>query len=321
MASRAFQIVIVVFWLASMWWLTITKLIPLLLTGDRPDYHAALPTTSEKDDVVGWELQLNHRPIGWAVNQSHRLPDGAGHLHSIVHFDQLPVAKILERTLPLLKSLLPAGDQLEITAGWELTIRSRVEIGSDRRLQRMQTAVDLGRMRDVIQLNGRVEANNLHIQVATTAGLEDNGARRDINIFERDFEYPAGDVVADSLSPQPRLDRLRVGQAWTIRTYQLIAAQPTMQVIEARVESDDFITWDDQPVHVRIVAYRTDAGSGLSAARDPIARLWVAEDGQVLRQEMMLADLRFVLVRMPNQKLEQFEPRFKEFLPAGALAP
>lgn len=318
MASRGFQIVVVVFWLASMTWLATTKLLPLLISGDRPDYHADLPAKVDEPERVGWELQLNHRQIGWAVNESRRFEDGSGALRSVVHFDQLPVTKILERSFPLVKSLLPAGDQLDITTGWELTIRSRVELEPNRRMNRMETTVDLGPISNVIRLDGRVDANTLHVQVATNAGQEDGGNGREIKILERDFEFPGDDVVADSLAPQPRLDRLRVGQAWTIRTYQLLAAQPTMQVIEAKVESDDFITWDEQPTHVRIVAYRAEGGTGLSATREPIARLWVAEDGKVLRQEMSLGDLRFVLVRMPPKGLENLAPRLREYLPKEA---
>jgi len=320
MASRAFQIVVVVFWLASMVWLTTTKLVPLLITGERPDYHAGLPATAEKPELIGWELQLNQRPIGWAVNRSRRLADGSGELNSVVHFDHLPLAKILEQSLPLLKSLLPAGDQFEITSGWELTIRSRVDLQPNHRMQRMQTIIDLGPLQNVIRLDGRVDGSTLHVQVATTAGLEAGPDQREIKIFEKDFDFPGDDVVADSLAPQPRLDRLRVGQSWTIRTYQVIAPQLQMQVIEAKVEADEYISWNDQTTHVRIVAYRGDAGSGLSLAREPIARLWVAEDGQVLRQEMSLGDLRFVLVRMPPHKIDQLLPRLQKFLPEGAYS-
>ena len=211
MASRAFQIVVVVFWLASMVWLTTTKLVPLLITGERPDYHAGLPATAEKPELIGWELQLNQRPIGWAVNRSRRLADGSGELNSVVHFDHLPLAKILEQSLPLLKSLLPAGDQFEITSGWELTIRSRVDLQPNHRMQRMQTIIDLGPLQNVIRLDGRVDGSTLHVQVATTAGLEAGPDQREIKIFEKDFDFPGDDVVADSLAPQPRLDRLRVG--------------------------------------------------------------------------------------------------------------
>ena len=48
-------------------------------------------------------------------------------------------------------------------------------------------------------------------------------------------------------------------------------------------------------------AFGLDAGSGISIAREPIGKLWVRDDGEVLEQETRLANLTFRFVRQDDE--------------------
>ena len=57
----------------------------------------------------------------------------------------------------------------------------------------------------------------------------------------------------------------------------------------------------------KVVTYRGDAGSGLSSTRTPMSRVWVAMNGNVLQQEIMLAGVRVQFIRIPDDV--EFDPR------------
>jgi hypothetical protein len=58
-----------------------------------------------------------------------------------------------------------------------------------------------------------------------------------------------------------------------------------VRLVESLVESQETITWQDEPVEAFVVVYRYDRGSG-AAARQPVGRVWVRDDGVVVRQEL-----------------------------------
>jgi hypothetical protein len=59
--------------------------------------------------------------------------------------------------------------------------------------------------------------------------------------------------------------------------------------------------WNGQLFRAKVVAYRSDAGSGLSSARKPVSLVWVKNDGTVIRQDMSLASVRVQFIRQPSE--------------------
>jgi len=53
--------------------------------------------------------------------------------------------------------------------------------------------------------------------------------------------------------------------------------------------------WDGETVGVFVVVYRADSGS---AQRDPRAKLWVRDDGTVLKQQVTVLGSRLVFTRL-----------------------
>jgi hypothetical protein len=74
-----------------------------------------------------------------------------------------------------------------------------------------------------------------------------------------------------------------------------------LQIVQAEVEKEDIVVWDGDLVSTFVVVYRGEAGTGLTAAREPFSRLWVRPDGTVIKQELKLSSLRIEFVRRKPQ--------------------
>ena len=134
-----------------------------------------------------------------------------------------------------------------------------------------------------------------------------------------EVDLPRDALVGDSLSPRSELRNLRVGQQWTIPVYRPFPPNSPVQILLARVEKSEFFDWEGELVETYVVVYRDEAGTGINSARKPIGRTWVQPDGTVLRQEVMLSNLRFTFDRLPPGDLsaqwledEAFNRHFEE---------
>ena len=95
MTIRWYQLAVFALWLAAMSWLTVRKILPPFYSGEPPVYES-----SEADrprPPVGWYLQLDDRRLGWALSEINQQAIDTTEIHSLVHFDNLP----LEDLLPL----------------------------------------------------------------------------------------------------------------------------------------------------------------------------------------------------------------------------
>jgi hypothetical protein len=72
-----------------------------------------------------------------------------------------------------------------------------------------------------------------------------------------------------------------------------------LEILQATVERTENIVWNGEPVSARLVVYRSDAGSGLLAARKPRGKLWVRSDGLVLKQQVTALNSDLTFVRLP----------------------
>jgi hypothetical protein len=101
---------------------------------------------------------------------------------------------------------------------------------------------------------------------------------------------PVDSLMGDALSPQARLPNLRIGQSWTVPVYSPFRPPNSpMEVLQARVERRATIEWNGEDISTLLVIFASDTGSGLSNANMPRGRCWVADDGRVLRQDLILA--------------------------------
>lgn len=300
MTSRWFNAGVLVFWLVAMSWLLTQKVLPPLLTGDPPDYDAALPVgklEAEPSPVVCWHIEWDGRVIGTAASRAVPTQDGA-ELRSVVRFSRLPVRNMLGQLMGVMAKLLDStlgGD--EFTPN--LAVATRMQFNAQRRLTGFETIVELPELPQFLQIKGDVTSSG-KLKLLATARYPTGMAGSppaEVN-YRHELELPPDALVGDSLSPRAQLKNLHVGQQWTIPNYRPFPPNSPVQILLARVEKSEFIEHGGELVEVFVVVYHDEAGSGLGSTRAPIGRTWVEPGGDVLRQEVMLSNLRLRFERL-----------------------
>ena len=96
MGHRVFNAVVVVFWLSTMTWLIVAKVLPPLQVGDPPNYRSVYAVDSQaKPEPVCWDMLWNDRRMGWAKTTVYRTHSGVTEVRSLVHFSHVPVDELV----------------------------------------------------------------------------------------------------------------------------------------------------------------------------------------------------------------------------------
>jgi len=271
MRSRWFNVAVVVLWLSTMSWLLTQKVLPTTLPGEPPAMDDILKELL-KDPVVGWSMAWDGRPLGWATIVTTPLEHQMTEVRSRVHFDRLPLS---ERSPEWLKSMLaPLADlRNEI----KMEAQSTMVFDPLRRLSRFESAVRFPPMEAALKVRGNIDGPKMSLSVHCGDFT-----------YDADVPTPPG-MLSDAMSPQGKLPGLREGQTWTVRVFSpLAAADAPMDVLQVTVEGREPVVWEGRPVSAWLVVYRSDPGSHVGPGDRTRARLWVAANGTVLKQEIML---------------------------------
>jgi hypothetical protein len=299
MSNRWYPLAVLACWAAAMTWLVVEKVLPTLREGDRPDYDAVLPAEAEAPRPQRWEIYYRDRPIGTATSLSIRNDDNSGRLESEVKFSRLPLSEIVTELFgnlaTLVKPLWRSGERIEV----ELTVDSQMHIGADGNLRSFVTHVRMAQWDELIQVRGEVQQNQLNVAVLTPAGENESDGEM-VERYRDQMNLPSEAMVSGALSPQSRLAGLYVGQTWNLPVYRPFPPNQPLQMVQARVESEELFVWQGEAVRAFQVVFRDEAGSGISVTREPIGRMWVRADGTVLEQEARIANLQFRFVRLPD---------------------
>jgi hypothetical protein len=166
--------------------------------------------------------------------------------------------------------------------GRPLEFRSVAELG---RLGKRRTIVDpIVRM----GMRGVVEGNQLKLTI-----------RSGESVSRVTTYLPDQAMLGDALGPQERLPNLRVGQTWNWPVYNPMRQQ--MEILQANVEGRDTIHWNKRDRPVLLVELRGDPGAETTRGQNVRARCWVAPDGLVLAQEVVLGGSRLKFERVPQK--------------------
>ena len=285
MLGRSYSLSVVALWLASMSWLVWTKVLPPLIIGDPPDYRAILEV-QRGEPPVGWHLLANGRKVGWAVSQTKPLPNHISEIQSHVRFTDLPLEEL---TPGWLRALMQLVDKPLVTL--KLDTESTVLIDPLGRLLSFDSVVRMDRMTRLARLRGSVEGAQMSLQVS--AGEFS---------YQTEVCLPPRAMLGDAFSPQSQLPRLRAGQSWRVPAYNPLHPRQPLEMLKAEVEGLEPIVWQGKPYEAWLVVYRSDPGFGSGNDRTPRGKLWVRQDGTVLRQEMMLLDVTLAFVRMDDDE-------------------
>jgi hypothetical protein len=288
---RVFNAVVVVFWLSTMSWLVIAKVLPALAIGDPPNYRSVYNADpNEPPPPVCWVMHWNDQPIGWAKSDVWRAFSGVTEVRSFVCFHRIPLDELAPAWLrPMLHRAVQSTGDLALIA------TSRLEIDPLGRLSRIYSKMRALNHRDAeIVISG-------HVQGTKLTGLVQSGGLR--QPFER--YLPPDALMGDELSPQARMPGLRIGQEWTVPVYSPLRftdSRNPIDVLHATVEGKELVVRDDDSILALVVVYRSDSGSILGGAQAPRGKLWVADDGTVLKQTAYIFGSELTFVRASDKR-------------------
>ncbi|MEX2138921.1 MAG: hypothetical protein WD894_06640 [Pirellulales bacterium] len=290
MGPRLFNAVVVVFWLSTMTWLVVVKVLPPLQIGEPPNYRSIYATAPhDYPESVCWDMLWNDRPMGWAKTAVWRSSSGVTEVTSLVHFDHVPIDELAPSWIrPVLRSAVEPIGTLAMDAN------SRLEIDPLGRLSGIYSKVRAeGYPAAEIVIRGKVEGTTL-------TGTVRSG------LLNQPFEryLPPDALMGDELSPQGRMPGLRIGQEWTVPVYSPFRFSDNrnpIEILHAKVEDQEWVPQGEESILTLVVVYRTDSGSILGGAQTPRGKLWVADDGTVVKQTTRLFGSELAFIR-PDEK-------------------
>ncbi len=66
MEHRWFKVVVVLFWMGTMTWLVVEKVLPPLYRGEPPSIQSVYGGMEPDSPPVCWTVSWDNKPIGWA---------------------------------------------------------------------------------------------------------------------------------------------------------------------------------------------------------------------------------------------------------------
>jgi hypothetical protein len=282
MMSRWFNVVVGLFWLTTMSWLVMAKVVPSLVVGEPPTYRTMFAGTEQvaHEATVGWNIFWDERQVGDAASTTRRNLDGVLQIESRVDLRSVPLDKLSPFRLGAIVDMLD-GIPREI----DMSVETMFEIDPLGRLSSFESLLKVGTLPDAVRLRGVVEDNALLLNLSSS-GFH----------YSTRASLSADSVVNDTMSPHANLPGLRLDQRWTVPVYSPFhPPNRPMEVLHAVVERREPIVWDGRLVNAWLVVYHDDEHARRESDDSPRGRVWVHPDGRVLRQdaEMMNGWLRF----------------------------
>jgi hypothetical protein len=306
MESRGIKLSVLVFWLASMGWLASTKIVPMFGPTAPPDQRAFRPEAETGEDVTCWSIHWNDRPIGWARSTVTKQSVGFGTVHSVVHFEKLPVKELSRELFGAFAAFLNLSelgiDELTMTA------TNHMEFDPFGALQRFRSSLDLDDLGELFRLKGTVDGETLQLRVLKGNSLMSADEDSSRPLVSRDFDLPKDALVADSMTPQTRLAGLQVGQTWRFRAYRAIPPHDPFQTLEAVVEREEMFPIGNDVEPVKVVTFTPVGGSGLTTSKKQASStLRVKDDGTVVNQQMRMGNVSIEFKRRDADYCEDKE--------------
>jgi len=288
MGSRVFHIAIVLFWMTSMTWLVVEKLLPPLLVGEPPTYRSTMPTP---DEVIAWQIYWNDKPLGWAATKTINAEGGMNEIRNRVVLEELPLGELLP---PWLGTLVR-----QRIGRLNLDAQTRMDIDPLGQLDGFSSTVRISGLSHAVRMTGRVADGYLDTKVQV-------GEFR----YERELRLEPGTLVNGEFSPMAVMPGLRVGQTWTIRSFSpLRPPNSPLEPLQARVVGEDWVEWNGRERNSLVVEYRADSGTGITTNGPPRGRMWVLSDGRIVQQEVSLLNSKMRFVRMVGDEAERYARR------------
>ncbi|MGW8256369.1 MAG: hypothetical protein ACWGMZ_02670, partial [Thermoguttaceae bacterium] len=120
-------------------------------------------------------------------------------------------------------------------------------------------------------------------------------------------------LLNDALSPQMQLPNLRLGQTWTVPAFSpLWPTKSPMQILHAKVEYKEPVSWNAAIRHAWVVVYRNDPGAEFGREGRLLGKLWVLEDGTVIKQQAVIFDSKLIFTRLSDEEAKRLALQYAE---------
>ncbi len=248
MPNRWLAFLISSFWAVMMGLLIERDVLPHWRTR-QPDLRTVSEVAADTSPVR-WDILHGERRVGWVDTEWSRRPDGWREFHSDLELQEIPTASLLG----------------VLALGKGLSARSTFRISPEGSLQAFDAEIALGETRPAMTVNGQLVGNVMQV------AFRSNGF-----VHEEKFYYEPHSMMTSSLAPIDKLPNLTVGQTWQYRVMNPVLT--TTETVRCAVVSEQVLTWKGEPVPALLVEQRYGK---------TYARCWVAHDGTVLRQEVLL---------------------------------
>ena len=210
MRSRWYRSAVLILWGVATIWLVAKKILPPLLVGEPPVY--ASTATEKSRPPVAWYLNLNDNRLGWALSEISRQATDVTEIHSLVHFDGLPIDLVFPSAI---RPFVRASTQLGNSNG--IDVESHMLINPLNQLQSFDSKVKQcpHTGQSLVAIEGNVDGDTL-----TLAYRYGDTPQKKLALALPENK------IRDSLSPETELRGLHVGQSWTIVSYSPLSSNP-----------------------------------------------------------------------------------------------
>ena len=172
----------------------------------------------------------------------------------------------------------------------DLDVTSRMQFDAFGHLEQVESHANIAELGELFQLTGRVQDQGIDLVVHTQLpGLANDNPTE---LFRKRLELPPDALVVDALSPSPRLANLRVGQTWTFRSFRPFPPQRPWQLIKAEVTGTEAYLGAGDYESVFVVQFTDQTSSSLTTSATPFSKLWVRDDGTVVKQQLAMGSVQ-----------------------------
>ncbi len=288
MGNRLYTAAVVVFWLAAMGWLLVSRILPPFFFGDAPPTSLAYQVRP-----VAWRLEMDEVPCGKAVLQAITTASGVRQVHSVLKLTRLPAP---EKAPFWMRPFLASLSDLSIE------MRTVMTFGSDGSLVGFKTNMRVNQLDAPIQLTGRIRNEKLDLRIHAA------GATHRIQ-----KDWPKDASLAGELTPASRLLPLWEGRQWTKEVYSPFASpKAPLQLLEAIVTGQIRLEHNGENIDVWTVEYRTTDKTGSTDEGRLRGRQYVDGMGWILKQEAFLLGSEVVLYRESDERSAKLAEEFLE---------
>ena len=279
MGNRIFVGVVVTLWAGTMSWLMVARILPPFFHGEPPKHGVLV------QDPVCWEIQYRGRPVGYAVSQSVPGAMSTTEIHSRIKVDGIKVRELAPQWMVGLVRSIEAVS---------LDTRSVFVLDSLNNLSSFNTKVRLNDMPVIMRVRGKIEGAELKLTIQSGDSPQ----------APVSYPIPSDSSLTSELIPDPKMLQMYVGRRWQQEVYSPFRPPgSSLEILEAQVVEERSIEHRGERVRARKIEYRSLSSAGVTADNRLRAEVWVAEDGNVLRQDIYLMDakLRFERCMEPRK--------------------